>query len=224
MYNSQSFIFKCETINYSDWQLLMTMADIWVAGMETTVTTLKWALLFMVHYPEVQRKVQAELDRVVGKDRHVTMADKPNLLYTSATVVELQRCANILPINVQHRVFEETTLNGLVIPAGTTVLPQIHTVHRDPKLFPNPEKFDPERFVDKSHEKLVNTDNVMAFGVGKRACLGESLARMELFLIFATLMQKFTFSIPEGQPLPSLEPRFGIALTPEKYEVEIMSR
>uniref|UniRef100_A0A914XEW4 Cytochrome P450 n=1 Tax=Plectus sambesii TaxID=2011161 RepID=A0A914XEW4_9BILA len=210
--------------HFSDWQLLLTMLDIWVAGMETTVTTMKWALLFMVHYPEVQRKVQAELDNVVGRDRHVTMADKSSLPYTNATIVELQRCANIIPFNVQHKVFEETTLNGLVIPAGATIIPQVHTVHEDPKLFPNPKKFDPERFLDKAHEKVINTDHVIPFSLGKRACLGESLARMELFLIFSTLLQKFEFSTSEGRPLPSLKPKFGITLTPEPYEVQVTMR
>jgi cytochrome P450 len=80
------------------------VSDIWGAGLETTATTLRWAFLFLLHNPEVQERVQKELDKVVGKNRNVEMADRPNLPYTNATILEVQRRANILPINIPHKV------------------------------------------------------------------------------------------------------------------------
>uniref|UniRef100_A0A914UK66 Uncharacterized protein n=1 Tax=Plectus sambesii TaxID=2011161 RepID=A0A914UK66_9BILA len=201
-----------------------TLLDIWGAGMLPTVTMMRWALLFMLHYPDVQEKVQYELDTIVGKDRQVEMADKPFLPYTSATVTEIQRFANIIPINQPRKVFEDTVINGYRIPGNTPVLAQIHTVLQDPKLFPQPERFNPDRFLDETKQKFINSEAVIPYGIGKRVCLGESLARTEIFLFFAALLQRFSFAAPKGQPISLQKPKFGINLMPENYEVEIRSR
>ena len=82
--------------------LKVTLFDLFLAGSETTSTTLTWAALYMVRYPGVQEKVQEELDNVVGVNRSPSMADKPNLPYTEAVIMEIQRHANIVPLGVQH--------------------------------------------------------------------------------------------------------------------------
>ena len=82
--------------------LKVTMFDLFLAGSETTSTTLTWAYLFMIRYPEVQEKVQQELDQVVGTDRLPSCSDRPNLPYTEAVLMEVQRCGNITPLGVQH--------------------------------------------------------------------------------------------------------------------------
>uniref|UniRef100_A0A914UV68 Cytochrome P450 n=1 Tax=Plectus sambesii TaxID=2011161 RepID=A0A914UV68_9BILA len=209
---------------FSDWQMQCTLLDIWGAGMLPTVTMMRWALLFMLHYPDVQERVQYELDTIVGKDRQVEMADKPFLPYTTATVTEIQRFANIIPINQPRKVFEDTVINGYRIPGNTPVLAQIHTVLQDPKLFPQPERFNPDRFLDETKQKFINNEAVIPYGIGKRMCLGESLARTEIFLFFAALLQRFSFAAPKGQPISLQKPKFGINLMPENYEVEIRSR
>ena len=100
-----------------------TLVDVFLAGSETTSTTLTWAVLYMARYPEVQSKVQEELDKVVGCGRQPSLQDRPLLPYTEAVVMEIQRYANILPQGVGHTSHRDIEVNGLVIPAGTVVFP-----------------------------------------------------------------------------------------------------
>uniref|UniRef100_A0A914UZN0 Uncharacterized protein n=1 Tax=Plectus sambesii TaxID=2011161 RepID=A0A914UZN0_9BILA len=192
--------------NYSNLQFSNVAVDLWGAGLETTLTTLRWSILYMIHYPEVQEKIHQELDRVIGRDRDVIMADKPTLPYTMATINEVQRRANIMPLNVMHATTQDVTLAGFQIPKDTIIQPLISCVHRDEQYFPSPELFQPERFLN-SDGSLKKVEQLVPFSLGKRQCMGESLARMELFLLFANFMHNFNVSAPTGKPLPTLKPK-----------------
>jgi cytochrome P450 len=191
--------------------------------METTVTTLRWGILFMMLHPHVAERVQEEIDAVVGRDRHVQMSDKSAMPYTQATLNEMQRLGNILPFNMQHMTTADTNLQGHFIAAGTIVLPQLSAVFIDADVFPQPYAFLPERFLD-ADGSLKRVDELIPFGLGKRQCLGESLARTELFLIFVTLMQKFSFRLIPGQPSPSTKGIFGVTAPPQPYKTLIVNR
>ena len=132
--------------HFSEWQLTMISGDMWAAGMETTVTTLNWALLYLIHYPDFQRGLHTELDEVVGQGE-VVMADKPRLPLLCAFIAEVQRLGNIIPINLQHRTLRPVQVAGFTIPADTVLIPQIGAVHADPNIFPEPDAFKPERFL-----------------------------------------------------------------------------
>jgi cytochrome P450 len=93
-------------------QLANVCTDFWIAGMETTATTLRWAIVLFVSCPDVQAKLQAEIDAVVGKDRQPCMADKPNMPYTSAVIMELQRKSNIVTFTVPHKTTQDTDIGG----------------------------------------------------------------------------------------------------------------
>uniref|UniRef100_A0A914WU01 Unspecific monooxygenase n=1 Tax=Plectus sambesii TaxID=2011161 RepID=A0A914WU01_9BILA len=209
--------------NYSNKQFLNVAFDLWAAGFETTLTTLRWSILYMIHYPEVQEKIHQELDRVIGRDRDVIMADKPTLPYISATINEIQRRANILPLNVPHATTQEVMLAGFQIPKDTIIQPLISCVHRDEEYFPSPELFQPQRFLnsDGSSRKV---EQLVPFSLGKRQCMGESLARMELFLLFANFMHNFNVSAPTGKPLPTLKPISGSTVSPHDHSCAISSR
>lgn len=84
----------------------MNAGDLWTGGLETVVTTLRWALIYFVHYPRVQKRVQAELDAVVGR-RPLSLADRPNTPYFRATLDELQRLVNVLPWHIPHTAEKE---------------------------------------------------------------------------------------------------------------------
>ena len=113
---------------------------------------------------------------------------------------------------------------------GTTVIPMIHSCLVDERVFPNTNEFKPERFLDKSGQELRQdlVERVVAFSMGKRQCLGEPLARMELFLIFATLMQKFKFELGPNEKLKTQEQLLKriVALTarPAPYQLKITAR
>ena len=112
--------------------------------------------------------------------------------FVEATILEIQRLANIAPTTVQHSTSQDTTLLGYHIPKRTIVLPNLYSALMDPNYWNEPNNFNPERFIDDKR-KLIKYDALIPFGTGPRVCLGEPLARMELFIVFANMIQKFKF-------------------------------
>uniref|UniRef100_A0A914VHD7 Uncharacterized protein n=1 Tax=Plectus sambesii TaxID=2011161 RepID=A0A914VHD7_9BILA len=207
--------------HYDERTLAINVGDLWTGGMETTLTTLRWGILYLIRYPEVQAKVYREIRSELGTTP-VCMADKARMPYMSATLNEIQRIINILPWNIQHSTLNDTVLSGHKIRQGTTIMAQIAAVHVDPDVFPEPFEFRPQRFLDKSGQ-LIKIEEFNPFGLGKRSCLGESLARMELFLIFTTLMQHFRFACVPGQ-VPTLKPIVGMTTVPRPYDCVVSLR
>ena len=162
----------------------------WLAGQETTSNTLAWMVIYLMTNPKAQESLQLELTKVVGSDRIVTLDDKMNLPYVNAVVAETQRLCNLLPSNVPHRLTEDVNFHGYSLKADTIVIPQISSVLYDETIFPEPLKFKPERFLD-SAGKFQTKPELIPFSVGKRACLGEGLARLELYLFAANLFNQF---------------------------------
>ncbi|XP_014674453.1 PREDICTED: cytochrome P450 2C25-like [Priapulus caudatus] len=124
-------------------QLRIVIFSLFGAGSETTSTTLRWALLFLVKHPDVYKKVQAEIDDVIGRGRLPSMSDKAKMTYTEATIFEIQRLGNIVPLSIPHVCTEAFELNGYNIPAETRVLGNLTAIMMDPAYFPDPERFNP---------------------------------------------------------------------------------
>ncbi|KAM9308502.1 cytochrome P450 2C8-like [Gastrophryne carolinensis] len=183
--------------NFSETSLLMTLVSLLAAGTETTTSTLNFSLVLMSHFPEVQAKVQEEIDEVTDSRRLPGIMDRARMPYTNAVVHEVQRVLDLAPVAHYHAVTEDTTFQGYSIPKGTTVIPFISSVLSDPTQWETPEDFNPGHFLDNKGQFRTKTA-FMAFSAGKRVCAGENLARMELFLLFCALLQKFTFSLPPG--------------------------
>ncbi|GMT25866.1 hypothetical protein PFISCL1PPCAC_17163, partial [Pristionchus fissidentatus] len=183
--------------------LIATCIDFFSAGQETTTTTLRWAMLFMADNQEVQDKLREEIHRVVGKDRLPALADKPKMLYTQATVLELQRRANILRMNVFRKTHADTELDGQPIPADTAIHADLHYVLWNDPLFVNPMEFRPERYIDEEAKGLRKdlVERTIPFSLGKRACAGEGLARVELFLGLAATVQHYRILPRPGQTI-----------------------
>lgn len=114
-------------------------------------------------------------------------------------------------------------MNGYRIPAGAHVVPLINSVHMDPNLWDKPEEFNPSRFIN-SEGKVHRPEFFMPFGVGRRMCLGDVLARFELFLFFSNMMHLFTIQLPEGQTLPSLKGNPGVTISPDLFNVCLIPR
>uniref|UniRef100_A0A914X3V4 Cytochrome P450 n=1 Tax=Plectus sambesii TaxID=2011161 RepID=A0A914X3V4_9BILA len=212
--------------NFTENNLMNALSDFWIAGMETTATTLRWAIVFLVTHQDVQKKMQREIDDVVGRDRHPTMADKLNMPYSAAVAMEMQRKANIVTFNVPRYLSEDTEIGGHSIPAHTTIFAQITSVLDGPDAFANPDRFDPTRFLESDGKTFNKTavDRLVPFSLGKRQCAGEPLARMELFLILVSLVQRYSFEVPKGGSFPDLTPIFGATLTPHPYECKVRLR
>ncbi|XP_074660415.1 cytochrome P450 2J4-like [Tubulanus polymorphus] len=210
---------------FTEAQLNWMIYDMFIAGSETTATSLRWGILYMMHFPDIQRKVQAEIDEVIGRERVPTGRDRTSLPYTDAVINEIFRHSSIVSMAIPHTNTErDVTFRGYTIPKNAFVFGNIYAAHRDPALFKRPNDFDPENFLDENG-KLTNTQNMIAFCVGKRACLGEGLARMEMFLFFTRLLQLFNFENPKNEALPPLDRTHGMIAKPfYHYKVCATSR
>ncbi|KAF8367708.1 hypothetical protein PRIPAC_85537 [Pristionchus pacificus] len=202
-------------------QLNLAALDLWSAGFETTVTTLRFAVHFLMSNPDAQRKMQKEIDEEIGQ-RQISMEDQKALPYCMAAIHEIQRVGNIGEINFFRETTGEITIAGHKIPIGTAILPQFPSVHVDPEHFERPDYFCPERHINEAGE-FVKDPRVTPFSFGKRACLGEGLARMELFIFLTTFVQHCTFS-PTSMIPPKLECTRGLTRSPVHYKVKVTAR
>uniref|UniRef100_A0A667WYB5 Cytochrome P450, family 2, subfamily N, polypeptide 13 n=1 Tax=Myripristis murdjan TaxID=586833 RepID=A0A667WYB5_9TELE len=204
-------------VGFYDGNLVLCCLDLFLAGTETTSKTLQWGLIYLIKYPHIQEKVQAEIDRVIGQTRQPTMADRSNMPYTDAVIHEIQRMGNIVPLNGLRIATRDTTLGGYFIPKGTTLMANLTSVLFDKTEWETPNTFNPGHFLD-ADGKFVRRGAFLPFSAGKRACLGEGLARMELFLFFVTLLQKLCFSTLDGVELRT-EGIIGTTRTPHLFKI-----
>ncbi|XP_043224636.1 methyl farnesoate epoxidase-like [Amphibalanus amphitrite] len=200
--------------------LIIVSMDLFFAGMETSATMLHWSVQLMVMYPDVQTRVQQELDAKLG-GRLPSNGDRPQLPYTEATLMEVSRRSSVLPQAV-HSTTCDTTLAGYNIPKDTMVHMHMQEVHMDPEYWGDPEAFRPERFLT-ADGAVRHDERLIPFGTGRRSCLGETLARMEIFMLFACLMQRFRFAAVPGQKL-SHDTAFGVVQTPKEFSVTFTKR
>ncbi|ETN60006.1 cytochrome P450 [Anopheles darlingi] len=204
-------------------QMMQVIADLFSAGMETIKTTLLWLNVFMLRHPDAMKRVQDELDQVVGRNRLPKIEDVPYLPITETTILEVMRISSIVPLATTHSPKSDVVINGYTIPAGSYVVPLINSVHMDPNLWDKPDEFNPSRFLD-AEGNVHKPDFFIPFGVGRRRCLGDVLARMELFLFFASIMHSYTIVLPENEPLPSLKGIIGVTISPQAFRVKLIPR
>ncbi|XP_075863063.1 cytochrome P450 2D17-like isoform X2 [Microcebus murinus] len=204
--------------SFNDDNLRLVVAELFSAGMVTSSTTLVWALLLMILHPDVQRRVQQEIDEVIGQVRRPEMGDQAHMPYTTAVIHEVQRFADIIPMGLPHMTSRDIEVKGFLIPKGTTLFTNLSSVLKDEAVWEKPFRFHPEHFLD-SQGRFVKPEAFMPFSAGRRACLGEPLARMELFLFFTCLLQRFSFSVPPGHPRPSDHGVCHFLVTPCPYQL-----
>ena len=200
-----------------------------LAGSVTTTSTLYALVNILLRHPHVYRKLQNEIDDVIGS-RHVTMSDRDNLPYLMATINETLRYTSVMPLLVPHRSVVDTQLDGKHVPRDTTVFVNAWSLHHDSDLYPEPWRFNPDRFLDPHSRNLVSADhpcrrNLYTFGAGPRACLGESLARSRLFAMTASLVQTWQFTL--GSLVTSCDPRSyqpGVVFSNNPYTVTAVPR
>uniref|UniRef100_A0AC34RSM3 Cytochrome P450 n=1 Tax=Panagrolaimus sp. JU765 TaxID=591449 RepID=A0AC34RSM3_9BILA len=205
--------------NYTRKQLVNILYEMFIAGQETTANTTIYSMICVLNYPETQKKLQQELKTIIGSDRFITLADKPKLIYCQAFINEVQRLVNILAQNLLHKTTKDVEIMGYKIKAGTTIVPQISCVLYDEKIFPDPYKFEPQRFINENGQ-LKKIDELIPFSIGKRQCLGESLAKMNLFIFIANFYNHYQLGLVENK-VPSMDKINGIAVQPKQFECSI---
>ncbi|XP_073442596.1 cytochrome P450 2K1-like [Dendrobates tinctorius] len=201
---------------FTNENLTMLVTDLFSAGMETTSTTLRWGLLLMMKYPEIQKKVQSEIDKVIGSTEP-QVTHRKDMPYTDAVIHEIQRFGNIVPTNLPHATTQDVNFRGYLLPKGTHVIPLLTSVLYDKDHFAKADEFYPGHFLDSSGN-FVRKEAFIPFSAGKRSCAGESLAKMELFMFFIKLLQNFTFQAPPGAKL-DLTPGVGLTASPMAHKI-----
>ena len=172
------------------------------AGFDSVSHTMRYSMMIMALYPEIQTRVQVELDNVIGRDRFPEFDDQGVLPYTAATITEIYRYHSLAALSITHSTTRDTEFGGYFIPKQTPVIFNLQSANYDETVFANPEKFDPGRFLtdagtfDSSISKCV-----VPYGVGLRRCAGEPVARLDVFLLFATILQQCTIKQAPGCPL-----------------------
>ncbi|XP_014638412.1 PREDICTED: steroid 21-hydroxylase isoform X2 [Ceratotherium simum simum] len=201
----------------------MSVVDLFIGGTETTASTLSWAVAFLLHHPEIQQRLQDELDRELGPRAlgfRVPYKDRARLPLLNATIAEVLRLRPVVPLALPHRTTRPTSIFGYDIPKGTVIIPNLQGAHLDETVWEQPHEFRPDRFLYPGA-----SPRALTFGCGARVCLGEPLARLELFVVLARLLQAFTLLPPEGA-LPSLQPQphCGVNLTMQPFQVRLQPR
>ncbi|XP_025207305.1 methyl farnesoate epoxidase-like [Melanaphis sacchari] len=207
--------------SFSEEQLLVILLDLFLAGSETTSSMLSFTILLLLKHQDIQDNVRAELDAVIG-DREIHLADKKKLSYLEAVLMEVQRHSNVAPLAIAHRTIRKTNLQKYIIPKDTLILASIWSVHMDKNHWGDPEVFRPERFLDSTGQ-IINDSWLMPFGVGRRRCLGEVLAKTNMFMFVAKLIQKFEIRIPHGDQLPD-KPQDGVTISPSPFSAIFVPR
>ncbi|KAM9134316.1 cytochrome P450 2H2-like [Pangshura tecta] len=203
--------------------LLRRTLGLFFAGTGTTSDTLKHGLKLLMKYPEIEEKVHVEIDRVIGRSRSPCMADRSQMPYTDAVVHEIQRFVSLAPLGVPRAVNRDTHFRQYIIPKGTTIFPVLQSVLYDSKEFPNPEQFNPRHFLDENGA-FKKSDFFMPFSIGKRSCLGEALARMQLFLLLTTILQNFTLKPLIDRKDIDITPMTLTSNAPKSYQLIVIPR
>lgn len=193
--------------------LNQVIADLWLAGQDTTATTLVSGFNQLVNNPEVMRKCREEIMKITENGyRPLQLKDRAETHYLNATIAEIQRHASILNVNFWRLVHEPTIVNGYEIDAGAVITSQLGALHVNNDIFKDPSKFYPERFIENG--KLLN--QIIPFGIGKRSCVGENIARSELYLMIGNLLLRYDIK-PHGS-LPSLDDKlpYSVGKMPDK--------
>ena len=213
-------------------RLLHTSQDFMGAGLDIVYVALTWCVLYLAQFPEIQRNIKAEIRRVImstsdektGK-RRPRKEDMKSMPYTQAFIYEVLRHSSVVPFALPHSNIRDTHIKGLHIPRNSFILTSLYSVHHDPAIWGDPAIFRPTRFLDSTGESLCKStlEKFVPCGVGRRKCVGEALAKQEMFLYVTTLLQQCDVIKPQDQETPyDLEPVFGLCLKPKPFQVSFV--
>ncbi|KAM7391575.1 hypothetical protein PAMP_022256 [Pampus punctatissimus] len=213
-----------DTSMLSNSQIIHTVIDIFGAGFDTIIAGLQWSLLYLIKYQDIQDRIHQEIDDHIGTARLPQFSDKPKMPFTEAFIYEVFRHASYVPFTIPHCTTKNTTLNGFFIPKDTCVFINQYQVNHDIDLWGDPDTFRPSRFLSSSgflNKEL--TEKVLIFGMGKRRCLGDGFARLEMFIFLTTLLHELQIQNVAGQEL-DLSTDFGLTMKPRPYRFIVSSR
>ena len=209
---------KTEPELYTDQMIIALCANMFVAGTETTSSTIEWAMSLLLNHPAALKKAQAEMDASIGTSRMVTADDVPRLSYLQCIINETLRLYPAAPLLLPHESSADCKVGGYDVPSGTMLIVNAYAIHRDPAVWEDPTAFRPERFEDGMGDGLL----LMPFGMGRRRCPGEALALQTVGVVLGTLVQCFDWERVDGVEVDMTE---GVGITmPKAVALEAVCR
>ncbi|KAH8116443.1 cytochrome P450 [Phellopilus nigrolimitatus] len=220
-------------------------AAMYGAGVDTTEVTIMSFILMMVRHPNVLKRAQVDIDRVVGDERLPTMEDRTSLPYIDCILKEVFRINPPLPLSLPHQSRKEDNYRDKVIPAGSIIIPNVWQMVKDERYFPSPEMFSPERHLNKVQAQIrdggadfstralsafeADDPSSLAFGFGRRICPGRFFADASIWLALANIIAVFDI-LPPIDPdtgkrtMPLAEYSFGFTSKPKPFKCRIIPR
>lgn len=222
----ENFVNSTENFEFD---LKWTANSMYAASIDTTITTISHFLLAMMNHPDALKKAQQEIDAVVGQDRLPTFEDRASLPYVEAVLEETWRWGVPLPLNLPHRVMEDDVYNGMHIPKGSLVFGNIWAMCRDERMYPDPDTFDPERFMEMDAEtKRKRNPRNYVFGFGRRRCPGSDLVDSSLWLLVSSILATLNISKSVDDAGNVIEPEVvfenPIFRTPNPFQCDLRPR
>nr|APH81383.1 cytochrome P450 CYP306A1 [Tigriopus kingsejongensis] len=217
--------FSEEARSFSDKQLCYLAGDIFGAGIDTTVNTIQWSILYLCRRGRIQEEIYEDIKNRCGSE--ITLQDRPNLGYLVAFINEVMRMKPAVPMGVPHGTTEEVPLEGYTIPKGTTIIPLIWAINGEERYWRSPTVFSPNRFLNNpDHMELRPQDHFIPFQVGKRRCVGEEFGMDMIFLFLGNLLRNYEvmFSPQDLYYDINCYPDFAFTLHPMPYLVQLVKR
>ncbi|KAK9119884.1 hypothetical protein Scep_017977 [Stephania cephalantha] len=189
-----------QDINLTRVNIKALIQDLFLAGNDTTTTTLEWTMAELVRHPDIMKKAQEEVRRVVGHNNKtkVEQEDIQQMDYFKCIIKETLRLHPALPTLLPHQSLKDSTVGGYHIPANTRVMINAWAIQRDPKVWSNAEEFIPERFMDNTTDFKGQDYDFIPFGSGRRMCPGITFAISIVELAIANLLYLFNWELPNG--------------------------
>ncbi|RFU73869.1 cytochrome p450 [Trichoderma arundinaceum] len=228
---SKSWLEKEQLAGLANDEAAYVIGTMFEAGAGTTTSAMLSFVLAMVHHPEWQRRLHQEIDAVVGNSRLPNFDDIPRLPTVRAIVKETLRWRPVTAGGLPHQLIKDDIYQGIFLQAGTSIHPNQWAIHRDPTLYPDPESFRPERWLEPSwpsyREPLTqfpNLQNFSAFGFGRRICPGQSIAERSLNIVVARIGWGCTVSKIKDVEVPLYDYTTGFNVQPKKFHFSLEPR
>ena len=214
---------RVEKITDDNIQFLLN--DFMIAGSETSAHTILWFIVYLLHWPEYQDKLYDEIANVTGGERYPCLNDRPMLPLMQAAIHETLRLSSVAPLGMPQKAMENSSICGKFVPKGALIIKNLWSIHHDENHWIKAMTFYPERWLDEAGEFNCKLGSAfLPFSAGPRSCLGETLAKVELFIFISRLIKDFRFEKPIDEDLPRLDGRFGLSYTPYDFKVLIIPR
>ncbi|XP_076469387.1 cytochrome P450 2U1-like [Babylonia areolata] len=228
-------LFEFQSKEGADWltddHVMGNIMDVTAGGTNTSTQSICANILYLLHHQDMMRKIQQEVDAVIGHDRKPSLNDRRECHYTEAFILEAFRYASVVPLGFDHFINEDVEIRGYTVPKGSVAFSAGYVFHKSDKLWEDTDAFKPERFLDDKGHILPVThptrQNLMPFSTGKRACPGEGFARARIFLFLTTILQQFDVLPPTNEKLMTLGPEvwnFGLISTMKPFHSRFVQR